>query len=105
MLVQAFQSSNIGAILIIIPGNECSAVIIVPGASGTAPGPPGAPPGHRYHLGSHFGTILDSFGGGLRGFKKIFLVFLGLLKFVKNSPIKPVLGNVGTGSLHCVPER
>ena len=39
-----------------------------------------------YHLGSHFGTILDPFGGGLGGFKTVFLVILGLLKFVKNSP-------------------
>ena len=69
--------------------NQCSAVIIVPGASGTAPGPPGAPPGHRYHLGSHFGTILGPFGDGLGGFKTVFLVILGLLKFVQNSNIKP----------------
>ena len=55
-----------------------------------------------YHLGSHFGSILGPFGGGLGGFKIVFLVILGLLKFVKKSPIKPVLGNVGTGSLHCV---
>ena len=34
------------------------------------------------------------------GFKMVFLVILGLLKFVKNSPIKPVLGSVGTGPLH-----
>ena len=41
-----------------------------------------------YHLGSHFGTILDPFGCGSGGFKMVFLVILGLLKFVKNSPIK-----------------
>ena len=55
-----------------------------------------------YYLGSHFGTILGPFGGGLGGFKMVFLVILGVLKFVKNLPIKPVLGNVGTGYLHCV---
>ena len=32
----------------------------------------------------------------------VFLVILGRLKFVKKSPIKPVLGNVGMGSLHRV---
>ena len=31
----------------------------------------------------------------------VFLVILGLLKFVKISPIKPVLRSVGTGSPHC----
>ena len=45
-----------------------------------------------YHLGSHFGTILGPFGDGLGGFKIVFLVILGLLKFVKNSPIKPLWG-------------
>ena len=45
-----------------------------------------------YHLGAHFGTILGPFGGGLGGFEMVFLVNLGILKFVKNSPNKPVLG-------------
>ena len=52
-----------------------------------------------YHLGSQFGTILVPFGSGLGGFKTVFLVILGLLKFVKNSPIKLVLESVGTGSI------
>ena len=35
--------------------------------------------------------------GNLRAKKQKKLIILGLLKFVKNSPIKPVLGSVGTG--------
>ena len=48
-----------------------------------------------YHLGSHFGTILGPFGGGLGRFKTDFLVILGLLKFVKNSPTLPKTGLIG----------
>ena len=39
-----------------------------------------------YHLGSHFGTIWGWIGWILVGFKMVFLVILGLLKFVKKSP-------------------
>ena len=51
-------------------------------------------PLHResYHLGSHFGSILGPFGGGLGGLKTVFLVILGLLKFVKNSPTLSLWG-------------
>ena len=45
-----------------------------------------------YYLGSHFGTILGPFGGGLEGFKLVFVVILGLQKFAKKSPIKPLWG-------------
>ena len=54
-----------------------------------------------YHLGSHFGAIWGRIGWVFGGFKMVFLCFWGVLKFAKNSPIKPVLGSVGTGSLHC----
>ena len=56
------------------------------------------------HLGSHFGTIWGPFGGGLGRFNMVFLVILGLLKFVKNSPIKPVTGSVGRPD-YFVPRR
>ena len=42
-----------------------------------------------YHLGSHFGTILGPFGGGLDGFETVFLVILGLLKFAKIRVLNP----------------
>ena len=45
-----------------------------------------------YYLGSHFGTILDPFGGGLGGFKTVFLVILSFLKFVKKSPTESLWG-------------
>ena len=50
-----------------------------------------------YHLGSHFGTIWGWMGWVLGGFKTAFLWFLGLLKFVKKSPIKPL------GAMYCCP--
>ena len=39
-----------------------------------------------YHLGPHFGTIWGWIGWVLGGYNTVFLVILGLLKFVKNSP-------------------
>ena len=60
-----------------------------------------------YHLGSHVGTILGPFGVGLGWFNMVFLVILGLLEFVKNSPINPVTGSVAaiksvTGSVAAI---
>ena len=96
MLVQAVQSSNIGVILIIIPDVLKTEVHIADRPSDR--------PSDRiwmgthiphllcresYHLGSHFGTIWGWIGWVLGGFKMVFLWFLGLLKFVQNSPIKP----------------
>ena len=45
-----------------------------------------------YHLGSNFGITLDPFGDGLGRLREVFLVILGLLKFVKNSPIESLWG-------------